>query len=72
MSSSFIYSYDYIDFSLINSKKAIIELLENHDPNSFRYCVNTGLLNVAIAKELGYQKDALYLLFQCGIFHENK
>lgn len=70
MDSLFVYSYDHIDFSNVHTKSDIIDLLEKHDPNSFRYCVNTGLLNVSIAKELGYSSNDLYLFFQCGIFHD--
>lgn len=65
-----MYSYDHIDFSDVSTKSDIINLLEEHDPNSFRYCVNTGLLNVAIAKEMGFSESDLYLFFQCGIFHD--
>lgn len=67
---SFEYSVAYIDFSKYSTKNKLLSLLEKHDEDSFMFCINTGQLNMAIAKELGKTKDDLYLLFQCGVFHD--
>ena len=64
------YSISYIDFSKYASKKLLLEYLEEHDQESYEFCLNTGQLNMAIAKELGEKKDSLYILFQCGVFHD--
>jgi putative nucleotidyltransferase with HDIG domain len=64
------YSVSNIDFSKYSSKKSLLDLLEEHDKDSFIFCLNTGQLNMAIAKELGKKPEELYLLFQCGVFHD--
>jgi len=67
---SFYYSLSHVDFQNTTSKQDLINLLNQHDSNSFKYSLSTAQLNVAIGIELGLPKEMLYLLFQCGIFHD--
>lgn len=67
---TFEYSISHIDFTKYSNKKLLLELLKEHEKNSFLYCLNTGLLNSAIGQELGKDEDDLFLLFQCGVFHD--
>lgn len=67
---TFEYSLSHIDFSKNSTKKSLLTLLKEHDGDSFMYCMNTGQLNMAIGKELNKTKEELYILFQCGIFHD--
>lgn len=67
---SFEYSLEDVDFAKTTSKKDLIDLLNEHDENSFAFSVNTAQLNMAIAKEHGLADDVCYLYFQCGLFHD--
>lgn len=67
---SFAYSLSHIDFHNTTSKKDLIDLLNQHDENSFIYSLSTAQLNMAISKELGLSKDLIYIYFQCGLFHD--
>ena len=67
----FLYDISYIDFNTIQSKKDLMAFMQKHDSSSLRYCINTGLINVSIAKVLGItDEQELYLFFQCGLFHD--
>lgn len=67
---SFRYSISHINFSIINSKKALLDFLEEHDEDSYLFSFHTGQINMAIGKELKIDNNKLYLLFQCGLFHD--
>jgi putative nucleotidyltransferase with HDIG domain len=69
-SMSFLYSLSHIDFDRLKTKRDALTLLEKHHYESFEFCENTAQLNIAIGKELGLSDDELYILFQCGIFHD--
>lgn len=68
---NFRYDIEHIDLRTIKSKRDLFLLLGKHDSSSFRYCVHTGLINVAIGKAYGMtERKELNLLYQCGLFHD--
>lgn len=64
------YSLSHIDIDNTTSKKQLIDLLNEHDKNSFIYSVRTAQLNMAIAKEMKFSEEEIYIFFQCGLLHD--
>jgi len=58
------YSLSHIDIDNTTSKKQLIDLLNEHDKNSFIYSVRTAQLNMAIAKEMKFSEEEIYIFFQ--------
>ena len=67
---NFKYSLSHLDFANLCSKKQVLDLLQNHDNNSFAYSIHTGQLNMAIGTELHFDSVRINLLFQSGVFHD--
>lgn len=66
----FSYSLSHIDSSSVRSLEDISKMLFEHDRDSFVFSIGTAELNVAIGKEMGLSDSELFLLFQCGIYHD--
>lgn len=67
----FTYDITYIDLRPIQSTEDLYRLMEFHDRSSLKYCIHTGLINLAIAKVYGIQHEKeLKQVYDCGLFHD--